>query len=96
MFVDRLQICKCIKSIYLSIPAMLPPFTWVTMNHYINRKVVLFTILNDGPQWGLSHGPLDPQSPALPSEPLTDTFFAIVLSFIRSRFQIKLTMTNQG
>ena len=39
---------------------MLPPFTWVTVNRYINCQVVLSPILNDRP--------LDPQSPALPSE----------------------------
>ena len=61
-------IYKCILSIYLSIPIMLPPFTWVKINHYINCKHVLFPILNDGPQWGLNCEPLDLQSPALPSE----------------------------
>ena len=47
---------------------MLPPFTWVTINSYIKRKAVLFPILNDGHYRGLNRGPLDPQSPALPSE----------------------------
>ena len=36
-------------SIYLAIPPTLPQLTWVTNNCHINRKVVLFPILNDGP-----------------------------------------------
>ena len=68
MPIAHLQICKGIYSIYLPIPTMLPPFNWVTINPYISRKVVLFSLLNDGPWRGLNHGPLDPQSPALPSE----------------------------
>ena len=47
--------CKCILSIYLLIPTTLPPLTWVTINHYINHKVVLFPILNDGHYWICSH-----------------------------------------
>ena len=47
---------------------MLPPLTWVKINCYINHKVVLVPILNDGPKWGLNHGPSVQQSPAPPSE----------------------------
>ena len=47
---------------------MLPGLTWVTINSYINHEVVLFPILNDGPLRDLNRSPLDPQSPALPSE----------------------------
>ena len=36
-------------SIYLSIPTMLPPFTWITINRYTNCKVALFLILDDRP-----------------------------------------------
>ena len=61
-------ICKYILIIYLSILTTLTPFTWVTNNLYINPKVVLFPILNDGPWRDLNHRPLDPQTPALPSE----------------------------
>ena len=68
MPIAHLQICKGIYSIYLPIPTMLPPFNWVTINPNISREVVLFSLLNDGPWRGLNHGPLDPQSPALPSE----------------------------
>ena len=59
---------------------MLPPFAWVTINCYINRKVVIFPILNDAPEQVLNRGPLVPFSPALPSELTASEKFS--LSFI--------------
>ena len=50
------------------IPTTLPPFTWVNINCYINRKAVLFPILNYGRKRNLNCGPLDLQLPAMPSE----------------------------
>ena len=85
---DCLQFCQCILSIYLSIPTTLPPFTWVTINCYINCKVVLFPIPNAGPQRGLNHGLLDPQSPALLSELSAADF---VINFLSSCLKAKRT-----
>ena len=73
-------ICKCILSIYLSIPTTLPPFTWVTINRYINRKVVLlfqFSMMDlsevwttnlwirSHPLYHLSYQPLTPKDSLL-------------------------------
>ena len=50
------------------IPATLLSFTLIMIKYYINRKAVLFPILNDGPWQDLNRGHLDTLSPALPSE----------------------------
>ena len=67
---------------------MLPPFTWVTINHYINHKVVLFPIFNDGPWLDMNRRPLDLHSLALPSKLLAIDFvnyFVVITPKIRNK-----------
>ena len=52
-----------------------------TNYHYINRKVVLFPILNYGPWWDLNFGSLDLQSPGAQSPALPSELLAINYDF---------------